>query len=97
MEEMIRQAPELTMMILNLILTVLVGLLMFFLKGFQRSIRDRFKEDQERIEKIETELHAFKEKMPEKYVLRDDWLRTMAAFDAKLDRIQEAVNELRAN
>jgi len=78
-----------------LVVQLVVGGLITWLIAIQKSGRaealDRRKAQDEKIEGIKDDLHAFKAALPQQYVLRDDFIRVMTGFDAKLDRLAELI------
>lgn len=83
----------LVILVLNVVLTALVGLVMFFMRDFRGSIREKFSEQDKKIDGVKDDLSEFKARLPQQYVLRDDFIRTITAFDTKLDRMGENVNK----
>ena len=83
----------LVILVLNVVLTALVGLVMFFMRDFRGSIRDQFSGQEKKIEAVKDDFSEFKARLPQQYVLRDDFIRTITAFDAKLDRMGENVSK----
>lgn len=81
-----------------IIQVVAYGIICFLLKRELNQFDQRDKRLQERIDEVEkkaaTDTKALAEKMdnfiqetPFKYTLRDDFIRAVASFDAKLDKI----------
>ncbi len=79
---------------LNLVLTVGVAVIAFFLKDYKSGIKERFDGQEKKIEKVAQDLSDFQLSMPHHYVLRDDWLRSMAGFDHKLDQQRTILAEI---
>lgn len=77
---------SIVLIFLNLVLTVGVATIAFFLKDYRSGIKEKFGDQDKRIEKVAQDLSDFQLAMPHNYVLRDDWLRSMAGFDHKLDQ-----------
>jgi hypothetical protein len=63
------------------------GTIIFLLKDYKRN-QDR------RLEKLEDTVQAMQVMLPQRYVQRDDFIRTMGAFDYKLDRIERTIGQL---
>lgn len=86
----------------------LVGFLLSFLGvcyGFGKILLEQFKAQQDErqklqdrlSEKVETLENLFAEQkavLPEKYVLREDYIRNQAVLEAKMDSIQKTLTEL---
>jgi uncharacterized membrane-anchored protein YhcB (DUF1043 family) len=64
-----------------------IGALCFFLKRTLTQFEQTAKEQKERIDKLDDKMNTFINNMPFQYTLRDDFIRTVAGFDAKLDKI----------
>jgi hypothetical protein len=78
-----------------LVMQLVVGGLLTWLIAIYKSGRvealDRRRAQDEKIEAIKDDFHAFKAALPQQYVLRDDFIRVMTGFDAKLDRLAELI------
>lgn len=80
--------------ILNLLPTVIVGVIAFLLKRELNqfdskicSLENNDKELAEKIDKLEKEL-------PYKYTMRDDFIRATTNIDQKLDRISDKIDKI---
>lgn len=82
-----------------LVMQLVVGGLLTWLIAIYKSGRvealDRRKAQDEKIEAVKDDLQDFKASLPQRYVLRDDFIRTMTGFDAKLDRLAELIGSYR--
>ena len=86
----------------------LVGFLLSFLGvcwGFGKMLLAQFQAQQEERQKQQARLHEKVEQLenqfaeqkalrPEKYVLRDDYIRNQAILEAKMDSIQKTLTDL---
>ena len=86
----------------------LVGFLLSFLGvcwGFGKMLLAQFQAQQEerqkqqarlheKVEQLENQFAEQKALLPEKYVLRDDYLRHQAILEAKMDSIQKTLTDL---
>lgn len=86
----------------------LVGFLLSFLGvcwGFGRMLLAQFQAQQderqraqdklsEKVEVLENQFAEQKAVLPEKYVLRDDYIRNQAILEAKMDSIQKTLTDL---
>lgn len=76
------------------VLSFLMGAIGYFLKDIRASLRDKQDRQDRDIEKLRDDLGRFKESLPTVYVMRDDFLRSMTAFDMKLDVLSRDLGEL---
>ena len=78
-----------------LVMQLVVGGLLTWLIAVYKSGRleasERHQAEERKIEAIKDDFHAFKAALPQQYVMRDDFIRVMSGFDAKLDRLAEMV------
>ena len=86
----------------------LVGFLLSFLGvcwGFGKMLPAQFQAQQEerqkqqarlheKVEQLENQFAEQKALLPEKYVLRDDYIRNQAILEAKMDSIQKTLTDL---
>lgn len=86
----------------------LVGFLLSFLGvcwGFGKMLLAQFQAQQEerqkqqarlheKVEQLENQFAEQKALLPEKYVLRDDYIRNQAILEAKMDSIQKTLTDL---
>ena len=86
----------------------LVGFLLSFLGvcwGFGKMLLAQFQAQQEerqkqqarlheKVEQLENQFAEQKALLPEKYVLRDDYIRNQAILEAKMDSIQHTLTDL---
>ena len=86
----------------------LVGFLLSFLGvcwGFDKMLLAQFQAQQEerqkqqarlheKVEQLENQFAEQKALLPEKYVLRDDYIRNQAILEAKMDSIQKTLTDL---
>lgn len=91
---------------LNWVITTAVGLMIaalaYFLKkqisDLVHSIEKNHQENlkahkdiNERVDKLENKLNGTLEELPLRYTLREDYIRTMMGFEAKLDKILDRI------
>lgn len=84
--------------IVQLIITIIIGVIAYFLKetknSIDKDIQDNKKDIQENKTEINTirkEFNDFKENMPFHFVLRDDFIRSITNIDKKLDKIYDTI------
>lgn len=82
--------PELVQLLLLAIGAVLglcSGLIAFYLKEVRRQVREEIGELSENLSRMQRDLSRLEAGLPEKYVLRDDWIRETAKVDQHLQKI----------
>lgn len=79
------------LMIFNTGLGICSGVIIFYLI----SLRHDFKKIAEDTSKLREEMHALETSLPDKYVMREDYIRTMAAFQNKQEKTYDLVNEIK--
>ncbi len=62
------------------------------LKTFQTAQDQRFKNAEQNISEIRNNFSDFKLFVPQNYVMRDDYIRTIATFDHKLDSLTKTIS-----
>jgi hypothetical protein len=79
-------------------LTILVSLfgaataiIAYFLKDFKHRQETKNAEQDRAIEKIKDDIAEFKAALPHNYVLREDFIRSIAGLDVKIDRMARDV------
>lgn len=71
-----------------------LGIIGYFLRDIRQSMRERLGQQDEKIEAVEDSLNALKEKLPQKYVLRDDFIRAIAGLENKIDTIGKEISDI---
>lgn len=85
--------PAAATVLFSLLCTAL-GIIGYFLKDIRQQIKDQQKEQDSKIEKVQEEVTTLRESLPQKYVLRDDFIRAIAGLDNKVDNICREVSEI---
>ena len=78
-------------------LGVCFGFGKILLAQFQAQLNDRHRQQEQLAQKIEVLENSFAEQkavLPEKYVLRDDYIRNQAVLEAKMDGIHKTLTDL---
>ena len=78
-------------MIMMAALMFVLGILGYFIRDLKRSLAEKDREQDSAIESIRRDFQDFRAKMPETYVLREDWIRTTTGFDKKLDDVAKQI------
>lgn len=82
------------MPILSVFIGAGIGAVGYFLKNLHREIKTMFAETDERLKKVEREFMERKAALPKEYVLKDDYIRTIASFELKLDSMDKKMDTL---
>lgn len=88
----------------NAIPTIIIGIIGFFIKRTLTQFEQQMKEQKahlekqqadqkERVDELDKQLNEFIQKMPYQFTLRDDFIRAVAGFDSKLDKILDRLNQ----
>mgnify|MGYP003584608408 CR=1 FL=1 len=78
-------------------LGVCFGFGKILLAQFQMQLNERHRQQEQiadKIEQLENQFAEQKAVLPEKYVLRDDYIRNQAILEAKMDSIQKTLTDL---
>lgn len=75
------------MWIIQTLILLAIGAIAYFLKEMKKTIDERLEKNECRIEALEKEVNNLKSDLPFVYVLREDFIRTMANVERKLDDI----------
>lgn len=81
--------------LVNLALLTGLGIIGYFLKDMRSSIKERFEKSEKRIDCLEEKVHDLKEELPQRFVMREDYLRGMSMVISKLDRLFSEVSEIK--
>lgn len=87
---------------------IAITIILFFLSGFAgvigyflKDIKDGIKEKQDShdraIEKVREDFSSFKARMPQEYVMRDDFLRAISNLEFKFDKVATDITEINKN
>lgn len=67
------------------------------LAQFQAQMNERYRQQEQlhsKVENLESQFAEQKAVLPEKYVLREDYIRNQAILEAKMDSIQNTLTDL---
>lgn len=64
----------------------------YFLKRYEKQIDRSLEQHKQETDELRRELHSIQAMLPQSYVFREDYIRTMADFNRKLDRLLEHSN-----
>lgn len=76
------------------LLCAALGVIGYFLKDIRQEIKAKGQEQDKKIEAIRDDMTTLKESLPQKYVLRDDFVRAIAGLDNKIDSMFKEVSEM---
>jgi hypothetical protein len=97
-KEIVDAAPAsmypLIIVVLSALLLAVVSMVMYFLKDLKASFERAQKTQDDRIDSLNTNLSDLKARLPIDYVLRDDYVRAVAALDLKIDRMFRELTRL---
>lgn len=79
-----------------------IGAIGYFIKQNEKKTDERITQNEKKIdlltekfdskvEALEDKLSTLKEELPQKYVIRDDFIRAMSNVDTKLDKIYDII------
>jgi len=80
--------------ILNAAILTALAIIGYFMKDMRTSVKETFQKHEKRINGVEEKLQDIKEILPQRFVLRDDYIRAMSSFGAKLDKTHEAIVDI---
>lgn len=75
-------------------LSAAIGIIAFFIKDIRATLKEDQKRQDEEIGEVREEMSRLKASLPMHYVLRDDFLRAVAALDGKIDAISQDIREI---
>jgi len=81
-------------LLLNVSIFVGLGVIGYFLKDLRFSVRESLQKHEERMSCLEEKMNDLKETLPQRFVMRDDYIRAMSGFGAKLDKTHDAIVEI---
>lgn len=68
-----------------------IGVIGYFLKSTNGKLDERLKRNECKIDDLEDKFNNFKEEIPQKYVIKDDFIRAISSIDVKLDKIYDYI------
>jgi len=91
------EAVQLLLLAIGAVLGLCSGLVAFYLKEVRRALREGQNLLSVELARLGRELSRLEAGLPEKYVLRDDFVRTVVGFDHRLDGLTREVAEVNKN
>jgi len=79
------------------ILIGLMGIILHLLYDIKATNEKRISENDKKIIAVSTDMEKLREMLPMRYVLRDDFLRSIGNLDTKVDRVAIEVSEINKN
>lgn len=74
-----------------------IGIIGYLLKDIRSTLKERLDKQEEEIKEVKKDLSDFKGKLPQRYVLRDDFLRAISNLDHKVDNIYVVISDMNKN
>jgi hypothetical protein len=72
----------------------LMGIITYFLRDMKLTFAQRDIENKEDIKCLKKEFEDFKEKIPEKYVMKEEFVRAMTTVDKRFDFVDEKLDKI---
>lgn len=69
----------------------------YLLKDIRTSVKEQQTDQKDAIEKVKGDLANFKTQVAHQYVHKDDYIRTIASFDKKMDDVAKEISDLNKN
>lgn len=76
--------------------SVILGIIAYFLKQTYNELVKRQDRQEEAHTKLRAEFEQFKEQLPYRYVLREDWIRATMNLETKIDKLHDLLRDLLA-
>lgn len=95
MNDLPLEAYKVLFSVLAAIMSVAGAIIAYLLKDIRSDLKDHQKEQDQKIECIKNDVADFKAMLPRQYVLRDDFIRTTATLEAKLDKMVNDTSEIK--
>lgn len=83
------------MQILLMVLSATLAALGYLVQDTRGTLKQRQEKQEEGVEALARNLADFKAAMPRQYVLREDFIRTTATLEAKIDRVATDTTEIK--
>jgi len=91
------EVMQLLLLAIGAVLGLCSGLIAFYLKEVRRALREDVGEVEEEQSHLRRDLSRLEAGLPEKYVLRDDYIRAQCSIDERLQSIARDVSSLNKN
>ena len=78
-------------MVMMAVLMTALAVIGYFIRDLKQSLADKDREQDNAIDGLRRDFQDFRAKMPETYVLREDWIRTTTGFYKKLDDVAKQI------
>lgn len=76
------------------VFSLMLGVVGYFLKDIRASINKSQEDQKGEIKELQNDLTKFKMTVAHQYVLKDDYIRTIASFDKKMDDVVDKISEI---
>ncbi len=74
-----------------------IGIISYFLKDTRAKIDKNIEENEKQVEKLRDDFAAFRAFLPREFVMRDDFIRSQASLDNKMDTISRDILDIKEN
>jgi hypothetical protein len=91
------ESAQVLLLAIGAVLGLCSGLVAFYLKDVRRALREEQSALSEELSRLRRDAARLEAGLPEKYVLRDDFVRTVVGFDHRLDGLTREVAEVNKN
>ena len=77
--------------------STMFGIILYQSRQIQSTVHLEIKENRKQIAEVHREIESLQSSLPLRYVLRDDFLRSISALDTKIDRMSTEVGSISKN
>lgn len=77
--------------------STMFGIILYQSRQIQNTVNTEVKENRKQITDVHREIESLQSSLPLRYVLRDDFLRSISALDTKIDRMSTEVGSISKN
>lgn len=81
-------------MVMMAVLTAALAIIGYFIRDLKKSMIGKDEEHDRRLDALREKFEDFRAKMPEVYILREDWVRATLGFDAKFNEINKQLTSI---
>ena len=77
--------------------STMFGIILYQSRLIQTTVNTDVKENRKQIADVHKEIESLQSSLPLRYVLRDDFLRSISALDTKIDRLSTEIGSISKN
>lgn len=78
-----------------MVFSALLAALVYLVQDTRKSMQEKQKHQESETEAVKKDLADFKAVMPRQYVLREDFIRSTATLEAKIDGVSRDIGEIK--